>query len=92
MRRLFALSCNCAGYISDLELFYVGDFMSNAPICNNTGVTNRTHNKRDGEACGDFPMQEWLLILSPLALTLYFAVNQDQFARLLGWLTQVLWW
>jgi hypothetical protein len=36
-------------------------------------------------------MQEWLLILSPLALTLYFAVNQDQFARLLGWVTQVLW-
>jgi len=37
-------------------------------------------------------MREWLLILSPLALTLYFAVNQDQFAGLLGWLTQVLWW
>jgi len=35
-------------------------------------------------------MRDWLMILSPLALTLYFVVNPDQFAGVMDWLSRML--
>jgi len=32
-------------------------------------------------------MRDWIFILAPLAAAIYFLVYQDQFKKLLAWLT-----
>ena len=41
-------------------------------------------------ASGDLGMRDWLLVLLPLALVLYFVVFPDHFDLVLGWLDSLL--
>jgi hypothetical protein len=81
-RSLFIRACGRAG---------IDEFKSNANCSDNPTVKIQAQADRSGRTLlGDFPMRDWLLILSPLALTFYFVVNPDQFAGPMGWLASVL--
>jgi hypothetical protein len=41
------------------------------------------------KSCGFFAMRDWVLILAPVAATIYFLVYPDQFRELLAWLTML---
>ena len=46
-----------------------------------------SHNVTQGQSCRALPMRDWIIILAPLAATIYFLVYPDQFKELLAWLT-----
>lgn len=44
--------------------------------------------ERGGATCGSNPMQDWLLVIAPLATVVYFVKYPDQFADVVSWLSR----
>jgi hypothetical protein len=62
----------------------------NADIDSNGSLRPRMHNSAQGRSCRALAMRDLAFILAPLAVILYFLVNQDQFRDLLTWVTLII--